>query len=672
VDGKSDLLIKIRESLSAYDDSVLTALANKGLFRRAQKDLEDLTLEIVGEVDGKLRVKLGDALVDVREAPAQSTCNCPSGGICRHILATLLFLRESIESSDESEQTESCECEIFALDVEMIRKWAGSSLMKRAMQKLAQGFEVTYLGESPILFTIPALNVTCRWMPGGGLGGMVCDCHSVTVCEHRVIAVLAYRASRGLLELVSENRSPKAPTNTPRTRNEILVSVRYVIHEMILQGLSRVSLSTEERLQTLAVSAHGVDLPRLERLLRGIADEVRLQLVRDAGADISNLFNATATAEALCCALEHPTHSTVGSHKSQYMQVGSIVLIGLGARRWRSRSGYAGLTVYFWDKSANNWATWTDARPMTVGEFDAVSRYRQAGPWEGSMDPAQTSRSEMRLTGVWRNTVGRISGRPSTRAMILGEANNDQVPAIIEWKEIINCATKLFGGGLRERDERDEIVLLRPAHWGEPVFDDIRQEIVWSIYDSIGRLLNLVLSHTPETKDAIKTIEKIDLSSLQRVLGILHIVSGKIVVEPIALHGLLGQINLTLDSTPHKSALENQPQVQVEEIDEPENEIDIPDASTTPLALLLATAEMELEELAESGVSVARDLTPLHNLSKRLEALGMTSCSHPVDRVVGLLGKSEDQTGWAEAVLRAYYVCRLASAQEMVQSMISQ
>ncbi len=669
MDGKSDLLTKIRESLAAYDDDALVALANKGLFRRAQKDLEELSPEIVGEVDGKLRVRFGDALVDLREAPVQSTCNCPSGGICRHILATLLFLRKS---SDESEQCVSCECEILAVDEDMIRKWAGSTLMKRAMQKLAQGFEVTYQGESPILFTIPALNVNCRWMPGGGLNGMVCDCHAATVCEHRVIAVLAYRASKGLLEIVSESQSLEVPVGTARTREDILVSVRAVIHEMVSQGLSRVSLSTEQRLQTLAVSAHGFDLPRLERLLRGLADEVRLQLTRDAGADTRNLFNATATAEALCCALEHPTQSTVGAHKSQYMQVGSIELTGLGARRWRSRSGYAGLTVYLWDKSASNWATWTDARPLTVGEFDAVSRYRQAGPWEGSMDPAQTSRSEMRLTGAWRNTVGRISGRSSTRALILGETNVEQVPGISEWKELIDCATKLFGGGLRERDERDEIVLLRPAHWGEPAFDEIRQEMGWPISDSAGMLLNLVLSHTPETKDAIKTIERIDRLSLQSVLGVLHAVSGKIVVEPIALHGLNGQINLTLDNTPRAPAKANQPQIQIEEIEEPKDETDSPNASTTPLGLLLATVEMELEEIAESGVSVIRDLTSLQNLSKRLEALGITSCSYPVDRVVRLLGKPEEQTGWAEAVLQAYYVCRLASAQEMVQSMMFQ
>ena len=66
--------------------------------------------------------------------------------------------------------------------------------------------------------------------------------------------------------------------------------------------------------------------------------------------------------EALRVALAHPKPALVGVHRSNYEKVGQIELIGLVARQWRTRSGYAGLTVYFWDRSANNWATGTEAR----------------------------------------------------------------------------------------------------------------------------------------------------------------------------------------------------------------------------------------------------------------------------------------------------------------------
>lgn len=670
MDGKSDLLTKIRASLAAYDDDALAALASRGLFRRAQKDLEELVPEIVGEVDCKLRVKLGDALVDVRHVPNQSTCDCPSGGICRHVLAVLLFLRDS---TDTSAPGASCEDEIIAVDEESLRKWAGTALLRRAMQKLAQGLEIKFEGDSPIIFTMPALNITCRWMPGGGLSGMVCSCHAATVCEHRVLAVLAYKASRGVLAFVNETRSLEASPGAPRTREEILASVRTVVHEMVVQGLSRVSSSTEQRLRTLAVSAHGVDLPRLERLLRSLADEVMLQLARDSRADIRNLFNAASTTEAICCALERPSPATVGVHRSQYEQVGNIELLGLGARRWRTRSGYAGLTLYFWDRSTSNWATWTDARPLTVGAFDALARYRQAGPWEGCVDPAQASRSEIRLSGAWRNASGRLTGRPSTRALVLGAAI-DKAPCIERWVDLTDRASRLFGGGLGQRDERDEIVLLRPAKWAEPTFDEIRQEMMWPITDTDGRELTLVLPHSPETADAMRTMERAGGSLLQSVLGTLRISAGRVVVEPISLHGPQGQVNLTLDDAVRVSAQVIPSQSQGDEMDEPTDEDLTPEASTTSLGLLLSSVEMELEEVAEAGISVLRDLSILRNLSAQLDALGLNCCSRPLSKVLDSLSRvrsdAVDSSGCAENVLRAYYVCQLASAQEMIQNMM--
>lgn len=672
MDGKGDLLTRIRASLAAYDDDALAAIASRGLLRRAQKDLDTIAPVVVGEVDGKLRVKLGDALVELHEAPNQSTCDCPSSGVCRHILAVLLSLRESAGGLAPAA---SCEGEILCVDEESLQKWAGAALLRRAVQRLAQGIEAISEGQSPVAITIPALNVTCRWMPGGGLAGMVCSCHAATVCEHRVMAVLAYRVSKGLGGFEDMSASLEASTGAPRSRAEILESVKAVVCEMVAQGLSRVSLSTEQRLRTLAVSAHGVDLPRLERLLRSLADEVALQLARDARADVRNLLSAAAISEAICCALDHPTPATVGTHRSRYESVGNIELVGLGARRWRTRSGYAGLTVYFWDKSASNWATWTDARPLSVGAFDGLARYREAGPWEGCVDPSQVSRSRIRLSAAWRSASGRLSGRASTRALVLGVSGVDDVRGIDRWNDLTDRASRLFGGALGERDERDEIVLLCPARWGKPTFDEIRQEMVWPVTDSHGKELMLVLPNTPETADAMRPIERASLSELNSVLGILRLSGGRIVVEPVSLLGSHGQVNLSLDEAPRMPAHASQAQHMQDEPDDPGEENTLPHASGTALGLLLSSAEIELEEIAESGVSVRRDLGSLRSLSGRLDALGMSCCSRPLGRVADLLSKfgidDANQSRRAESVLRAYYVCRLASAQELIQSMMS-
>ena len=77
-----------------------------------------------------------------------------------------------------------------------------------------------------------------------------------------------------------------------------------VLREMLSLGLARLSAATAQRLLTLAVSAHGVDLPRLERMLKTLADEVQLALRRDAQSSSANIIAQAARVEALRTALE--------------------------------------------------------------------------------------------------------------------------------------------------------------------------------------------------------------------------------------------------------------------------------------------------------------------------------------------------------------------------------
>src|SRR5262249_11907142 len=144
----------------------------------------------------------------------------------------------------------------------------------------------------------------------------------------------------------------EASVEAPRTRDEVRSAVMTVTEEIVMQGVSRLSPSTAERLCTLSTSAHGVDLPRLERVIRGVADEVAALLDRSARASEEGLLTRAATAHALAKALAKPTPALVGRHRSRYERVTDIELIGAGAQAWRAASGYQGLTLYFWDRAS--------------------------------------------------------------------------------------------------------------------------------------------------------------------------------------------------------------------------------------------------------------------------------------------------------------------------------
>ncbi|UXH79585.1 hypothetical protein [Roseateles amylovorans] len=100
----SRLRSQLATQLSRYDEDAFAALANKGLLRRALKDLEktpvtEADVQALGpdEAAGPgpaLLIHTGGQQVrlDAR-GPAQAVCGCPASGVCQHILAAAIGLQ---------------------------------------------------------------------------------------------------------------------------------------------------------------------------------------------------------------------------------------------------------------------------------------------------------------------------------------------------------------------------------------------------------------------------------------------------------------------------------------------------------------------------------------------------------------------------------------------------
>lgn len=82
--------------MEAVSDEYLTALANKGIVKRAYKDKETADVKLLSEdTDGPQLVwQIGDEQVTLVEPLAESRCSCPSRSMCRHIILGILAARE--------------------------------------------------------------------------------------------------------------------------------------------------------------------------------------------------------------------------------------------------------------------------------------------------------------------------------------------------------------------------------------------------------------------------------------------------------------------------------------------------------------------------------------------------------------------------------------------------
>ncbi len=91
---------KLKRLLWQTDDEALTGWSNKGLVKRAYKDLEKETPSFLWKGDSA-EVTLKDAVCHICVPLGESTCSCPSRSVCRHLIASILCLKRDLADRGE-------------------------------------------------------------------------------------------------------------------------------------------------------------------------------------------------------------------------------------------------------------------------------------------------------------------------------------------------------------------------------------------------------------------------------------------------------------------------------------------------------------------------------------------------------------------------------------------
>lgn len=91
----------LKQVLLAAEDEILVGMSNKGIVKRAYKDLEKEQPEICWK-ENEAKVTFSDAVCKISIPLEESTCSCPSRSMCRHRIAAILWLkRECADGSDK-------------------------------------------------------------------------------------------------------------------------------------------------------------------------------------------------------------------------------------------------------------------------------------------------------------------------------------------------------------------------------------------------------------------------------------------------------------------------------------------------------------------------------------------------------------------------------------------
>jgi len=332
------------------DDDYLVGISNKGIVKRAYKDMETTLCkpldsnqnEILDEnkvfaMEDMIAVKVGEETVHIRMPLGESTCSCPSRSICRHVILGILALqkmtkiaeKQAVTSETEkktsneiaqnpSEESKNLEkkCgeskETDKMD-ELQQEKSDNTMTKKILQqvadypleKLCKSLGVKRLQElidsartgkrpqinySSVVTVQPlAQSMTVKLLYP--LEYTTCTCHKKEFCIHKAEAVLWCKLESGQIRVddLEQDQGGSMEYNMEQIQDAVL-QMRIFLGELLDTGLARTPQDALDHMERLATICHNAKLPNFESDWRRLQDSYNKYLKRVASLRIQMLM----------------------------------------------------------------------------------------------------------------------------------------------------------------------------------------------------------------------------------------------------------------------------------------------------------------------------------------------------------------------------------------------
>lgn len=498
----------LQTALAQADESYLAGLSSKGLVNRAKKDLAKLSLE--AETQGEaVQVRVGDETCLLKAPLGDSTCTCPSPGMCRHRMAAILWLKEQAGPSEEAPPAPPDLSPLLEVPLERIRKALGAKnfhnlvfrLGKEGLPEIEEGsvVRITWDGETVKLLT--------------PLEHSACTCRSAELCRHKAAALLCYQIQKERVALSDLAEAPKTDDRRwdPDQVQAAAQSVKALTAELLEGGLSRLSDAAPDSAQRLSALCHAANLPRLETGLRTLSTLLERALNRSAAFRTEDLLFRLSELYHLADQLdaENPDlPALAGTFRDEYRPCPDLALCLLGEREFHADSGFEGTVYYFWDTRQGRWYTYTNARPT----FYETRRRRPPNartpaPWGLACLMDQLYGVLLTLEDCKATADGRLSSTEAAHAVIGPNRKPwEALPPELCWTDF-SAMFQYLAPHLLWGAETERVVLVRPAKCEAQAFDKTAQRFRMLLRDEAGRTLPLEVRYRAEEKALVQTLE---------------------------------------------------------------------------------------------------------------------------------------------------------------------
>ncbi|WP_329253656.1 hypothetical protein OG417_11095 [Actinoallomurus sp. NBC_01490] len=182
-----------RADLLALDTDALVALANRGLVKRAARELDAGAVPTLStDADGAVRGRFPDGVEVVFPVGAgldTASCTCPATGVCRHRVGLVLAYQRETESAESGPAEEWSP---GSIDDETLRQVLGARTVTAARRRRTAGYYAHVHRDTPAPW-VELATCTVRFLVPGELGYAHTDAVGPDHDEAIVLAIWAFR-----------------------------------------------------------------------------------------------------------------------------------------------------------------------------------------------------------------------------------------------------------------------------------------------------------------------------------------------------------------------------------------------------------------------------------------------------------------------------------------------
>lgn len=525
-----------------YTEEDLVALTNRGTVKRALREFQEdgLTPRFV-HAPQSIEVHWSDAVscVFIATRPlSEAYCSCPAGHLCRHVVRSIFAIQKAF-AQDLSEEVEG-PWNPGEIDDSKLLTIFSADAVDAAQQKIQDGIVCElHSGTRPFARLLTDAQ-TVQFRLQTDLSSATCTCAKTTLCDHVLLAVLAFRlkGDDGVTLITTQNESSLNPD-----LQELLQRVEDVLFAQVRMGLARIDSTSLDRLQSLANALYDADLVHSAEVLEDFFSEINLYTAHDARFSVSALAALLGEFAIRHDALKAseipiPRFFVRGQAVEQDLQIGQGRLTGLGCLCDVSESGVTMRAVLF-DTMA--------ARILQIPHFFA-----------NTDDPPDFSDLGRRLVFAGRSLEtfarGQIIARHTqisrSHRLNLGQQNMSVYAQNLAWEELPPSVFYSDFGALIQRLQTEPPRALQRRVIGEDFvvlavnrvdnvrFDDPQQAVCARLWDNSDTAIDLTHPYFSRGRAGAEHLLNVLLSSaytVRFVAGRIHSTLASLEIQPAAL-----------------------------------------------------------------------------------------------------------------------------------------